>query len=74
MAAHALRLPWVGREEREIRERALELLVFLDLHRVANHPAAGLPFGTLKRLTENPPRPMVGGQPLPAVEIVDLHG
>jgi branched-chain amino acid transport system ATP-binding protein len=47
---NALRLPWVGREEAEIRERARELLEFLDLERVAHHPAAGLPFGTLKRV------------------------
>ena len=48
--SNALRLPWVGREEAEIRERARELLQFLDLERVAQHPAAGLPFGTLKRV------------------------
>src|SRR6266481_6155493 len=29
--SNALRLPWVGREEAEIRERARELLAFLDL-------------------------------------------
>ena len=46
----ALRLPWVGREESHIRERARELLAFLDLTGVAGHPAAGLPFGTLKRV------------------------
>ncbi len=43
--SNALRLPWVGREEAEIRERARELLAFLDLTAVAAHPAAGLPFG-----------------------------
>src|SRR5207247_1854525 len=48
--SNALRLPWVGREEAEIRERARELLAFLDLTAVAAHPAAGLPFGTLKRV------------------------
>jgi branched-chain amino acid transport system ATP-binding protein len=48
--SNALRLPWVGREEREIRETALELLAFLELEGVAEHPAAGLPFGTLKRV------------------------
>src|SRR5262249_60273668 len=47
---NALRLPWVGGEEAEIRERARELLAFLDLTAVAGHPAAGLPFGTLKRV------------------------
>ena len=48
--SNALRLPWVTREEAEIRERATELLSFLGLETVAHHPAAGLPFGTLKRV------------------------
>jgi len=48
--SNALRLPWVGREERAIRAEALELLHFLALDTVAHHPAAGLPFGTLKRV------------------------
>ena len=48
--SNALRLPWVRREERQIREAAMELIAFLDLSAVAGHPAAGLPFGTLKRV------------------------
>ena len=48
--SNALRLPWVGREERAIRAQALELIEFLDLRAVADRPAAGLPFGTLKRV------------------------
>ena len=48
--SNALRLPWVRREEDEIRELARELLAFLDLEPLAMHPAAGLPFGTLKRV------------------------
>ena len=48
--SNALRLPWVGREEAQIRERAAELLQFLGLDDVAGHPAVGLPFGTLKRV------------------------
>jgi branched-chain amino acid transport system ATP-binding protein len=48
--SNALRLPWVGREERTIRAQALELIEFLDLAAVAHRPAAGLPFGTLKRV------------------------
>src|SRR5256884_6237508 len=48
--SNALRLPWVAREERAIRAEALELLHFLALDAVAHHPAAGLPFGTLKRV------------------------
>jgi len=48
--SNALRLPWVGREERRTRDRAMEIIAFLDLDSVAHHPAAGLPFGTLKRV------------------------
>jgi len=48
--SNALRLPWVGHEERGMRQGALELLRFLNLDAVAGHPAAGLPFGTLKRV------------------------
>jgi branched-chain amino acid transport system ATP-binding protein len=46
----ALKLGWVGREEAECRDHAQELLAFLELSAVANHRAAGLPFGTLKRV------------------------
>jgi branched-chain amino acid transport system ATP-binding protein len=49
-ASNALRLPAVRREEQTIRERAIETLAFLGLERAAHHPAAGLPFGTLKRV------------------------
>src|SRR5262249_19365130 len=48
--SNALRLPWVTREERKMRETAIEVLAFLELEAVAAHPAAGLPFGTLKRV------------------------
>jgi branched-chain amino acid transport system ATP-binding protein len=48
--SNALRLPAVGEEERRMREQAMELIAFLDLGDVAAHPAAGLPFGTLKRV------------------------
>jgi branched-chain amino acid transport system ATP-binding protein len=48
--SNALWLPWVDREEAATRERATELLRFLDLGALADHPAAGLPFGTLKRV------------------------
>src|SRR5213594_3295409 len=48
--SNALRLPWVSREEATIHARATELLRFLDLGALADHPAAGLPFGTLKRV------------------------
>jgi len=48
--SNALKLRWVAREEAECRARAEELLAFLDLGPVAHHPAAGLPFATLKRV------------------------
>ena len=48
--SNALKLGWVAREEAQCRARAEELLDFLDLGRVAHHPAAGLPFATLKRV------------------------
>jgi len=40
----------VSREERMMREAAMEVIAFLELDRVTAHPAAGLPFGTLKRV------------------------
>jgi branched-chain amino acid transport system ATP-binding protein len=49
-ASNALGLAWVGREESESRRTAEELIAFLDLGAVAAHPAAGLPFATLKRV------------------------
>jgi branched-chain amino acid transport system ATP-binding protein len=48
--SNALRLPWVVREERAIREAALELLGFLGLEAERDHLAIGLSFGTLKRV------------------------
>jgi branched-chain amino acid transport system ATP-binding protein len=39
-----------AREERELRERCMTLLVRLDLADLAHRPVAGLPFGTLKRI------------------------
>lgn len=40
----------VKKEERELREKATAALEELDLQRFGHHPAAGLPFGTLKRV------------------------
>ncbi|EHL20613.1 monosaccharide-transporting ATPase [Acidovorax sp. NO-1] len=48
--ASALRLPRVGAEERRLRERADEIMEYLDLTRVADRPAGDLPFGTQKRV------------------------
>jgi branched-chain amino acid transport system ATP-binding protein len=49
-AGAALRLPGAIREERRSRERARELLDLIGLADLADRPAAGLPFGTLKRV------------------------
>jgi branched-chain amino acid transport system ATP-binding protein len=46
----ALRLPAMRDEERRIRSSAEELVTYFGLGAVAHHPAAGLPFGTLKRV------------------------
>jgi len=48
--ASALRLPTVRREEERIRSRAQELVTTFELQSVADQRAAGLPFGTLKRV------------------------
>ena len=40
----------VRKEDRILRERAMSLLESFGLSDLANHPAAGLPFGTLKRV------------------------
>ena len=47
---NALRTPLVGREERETRARAAELLRLLELGGVADLRVADLPFGTQKRV------------------------
>ena len=46
----ALRLPSARREEQDTRDEAMETLRLLGLARIADHPAQGLPFGTLKRV------------------------
>ncbi|MBE1530451.1 ABC transporter ATP-binding protein [Actinomadura algeriensis] len=46
----SLRLPSVRREEARLRGETADLLGRLDLTAIADHPAAGLPFGTLKRV------------------------
>jgi branched-chain amino acid transport system ATP-binding protein len=48
--ANALRLPFVRVEERNAQDRLRELLDLLDLTRVADTPAGGLPFGWQKRV------------------------
>ncbi|MEV0062157.1 ABC transporter ATP-binding protein [Nocardia sp. NPDC050718] len=48
--AAALWLPGVRREETRLVADVHEVLERLDLLDVADHPAAGLPFGTLKRI------------------------
>jgi branched-chain amino acid transport system ATP-binding protein len=49
-AATALRLPTAAREFRAARERAEELIDFMDLRHVVHWPAGGLPFPIRKRV------------------------
>ncbi len=49
-AASALRWPGVGREERRVHDRAVELARLIDLESVADTRVADLPFGTQKRV------------------------
>jgi branched-chain amino acid transport system ATP-binding protein len=48
--ANALRLPFVGREERVLGARVKRLIADLDLDAVADLPVSALPFGTQKRV------------------------
>ena len=48
--ANALRLPRVGREERETAAKVRELVAFLDLESAADKRVSDLPFGTQKRV------------------------
>ncbi|MFL5254346.1 MAG: ABC transporter ATP-binding protein [Rhodopila sp.] len=48
--ANALRLPSVAQEEAEAREKALELIAFMNLGAFTNRVAAGLPFPIRKRV------------------------
>jgi branched-chain amino acid transport system ATP-binding protein len=50
LLSNALRLPLARGEEREAQAAALELVGWLGLQGVMHQPAAGLPFGTLKRV------------------------
>lgn len=46
----AFRLPDARRDERMLREDAMQILADLGLEQLAHQPATGLPFGTLKRI------------------------
>ncbi len=48
--SNALHLGWVEREEAEASAEARKLIEYLDLAAIADQPAAGLPFATLKRV------------------------
>ena len=48
--ASALRLPSVSAEERRLRERADQIMEYLELTAFANRAAGDLPFGTQKRV------------------------
>jgi len=48
--SNLVRAPWVRREERDVTARADAALDEVGLLAVADRPAAGLPYGTLKRV------------------------
>lgn len=48
--SNALRLPWTVREDRHLREKAMEVLAFLGLEDTAPQRIGDLPFGVKKRL------------------------
>jgi branched-chain amino acid transport system ATP-binding protein len=48
--AEGLALPFVGRQERQVRDKAAELLDFLGLTSVQRQAAGNLPLGTQKRV------------------------
>ncbi len=50
LLASAIRLPSVIREEKEVRRMAEEALHFCGLSKYKDRPAAGLPYGLLKKL------------------------
>ena len=45
-----LRLPKYWKQEKEARDRAMDLLSMLQLDRLANHKAGSLPYGEQRRL------------------------
>lgn len=46
----AIRLPWVGQRERELRDRAWDIIVYLGLEDTTYTRVSDLPFGTQKRV------------------------
>ena len=48
--SNAFRLPWVGREERELMARSMELIEFMELTDVVHKPVGSLPFPYQKRV------------------------
>ena len=50
IVAEGLDLPFVRAQERDVREKAEELLAFLGLTDIRRQPAASLPLGSQKRL------------------------
>ncbi|MGY9056505.1 MAG: ABC transporter ATP-binding protein [Alphaproteobacteria bacterium] len=48
--ANAFRMPSVGKEERDLMERSMELIEFMSLKEVLNTPVGALPFPLQKRV------------------------
>jgi branched-chain amino acid transport system ATP-binding protein len=48
--SNAFRLPWVGREEKNLMAEAMELIDFMELTNYVHHPVGSLPFPIQKRV------------------------
>jgi branched-chain amino acid transport system ATP-binding protein len=70
--------PWVRREEREARERAMELLQFVGLEQVAGQPSTDLPFGwqrflEIARAMGSDPRLLLLDEPASGLNAVETQ-
>jgi branched-chain amino acid transport system ATP-binding protein len=77
--ASALRLPFVGDEERRLRDRAAEILDYMQLAPVRDRLVTDLPFGTKKRVELGralacDPKLLLLDEPAAGLNHEELHG